>query len=98
MGDSAIPALRDALKNGLSAEAKDRVERLLAAAAEPVPSSGVGRQQVRAVAVLQRIGSEDARKLLEEMAGGLAKARLTREAAEALQVLRGRTSEPKQTR
>jgi hypothetical protein len=85
MGDSAIPALRAALKAGLSAEAAGRVERLLAAAAEPVPSSSLGRQQVRAVAVLQRIGSANARKLLEEFAGGLAEARLTREAADALQ-------------
>ncbi len=90
MGDSAIPALRAALKTGLSAEAKDQVERVIAAATERGPSSGLGAQQVRAVAILQRIGSEDARKLLEELSGGLDEARLTREAAEAVQVLRGR--------
>ncbi len=95
MGDSAIPALRAALQTGLSAEAKDRVERVIAAAAEPVRSSGFGAQQARAIAVLQRIGIEDARKLLEELAGGLAEARLTHEAAEALQSLRSRASESK---
>ncbi len=97
LGDSAIPVLRVMLKAGLSAEAKDRVERLLAAAAEPVPSSGLVRQQVRAVAILQRIGSEDARKLLQELAGGLAEARLTRVAAESLQSLRGPPREPKKS-
>jgi hypothetical protein len=85
MGDSAVPTLKAMRKAGLSVEAGSRVDSLLAAAASPLPASGRQAQQVRAIAILERIGSRDARKLLEELASGLAEARLTREAAEALQ-------------
>jgi hypothetical protein len=91
MGDSAIPALRAAVKSRLSAETRSRVKRLLDAAAEPVASSGRGAQQARAIVVLQRIGSKGAKKL----AGGLAEARLTREATEALKYLPLQAPEPK---
>lgn len=83
LGDSAVPALRAALKAGLPAESAARVERLLTEASAPIPPADVLRA-LRAVAVLQRIETEDARKLLEQLASGLAEARLTREATQAL--------------
>jgi hypothetical protein len=83
MGDSAVPALKALRKAGLSAEADSRVGKLLSAAAAPVPASGREMQQVRAVAIVERIGSDEARKLLRELAGGLAEARLTQEAIQA---------------
>jgi WD40 repeat protein len=83
LGDSAVPALRAAMKAKLPAESVTRIERLLADAAAPIPSAD-GLRPVRAVAVLQRIGNDDARKLLQQLASGLAEARLSREASRAL--------------
>jgi hypothetical protein len=87
LGETAVPALRAALKAGVSDEQKVRVDRLLAAAATPVIGPGDRLRQLRAVAVLERAGTDDARKLLDELAGGLSEARLTREAAAAIRRL-----------
>jgi len=43
---------------------------------------------VRAVAVLEWVGTKEARELLDRLAGGLADARLTREAKAAADRLR----------
>src|SRR5262249_6375268 len=87
LGDSAIGHLREALKAGLAAEAKARVERLLAEAESQAVPPGERQRQVRAVAVLERINNDDARKLLTDLAAGVPEARQTREAAEALKRL-----------
>jgi RNA polymerase sigma factor (sigma-70 family) len=79
-GDTAVSSLQAAIKGELSAEQTERVERVLAAAKSPV-LTGERLREVRAVAVLERVGSADARKLLDELAGGLPDARLTKEAA-----------------
>lgn len=84
LGDSAIPKLRATLKDNPSPEKKTRIERLLAEAAKFVLPPGERLQQVRAIAVLEHIGTDEAPRLLKELAGGLPEARLTREAAEAL--------------
>jgi RNA polymerase sigma factor (sigma-70 family) len=84
LGDAAVPALRAALGAKLSGEQKTRVDRLLAAATGPVLVPGDRLRQHRAVAVLEMAGTDDARKLLKELAGGLAGTRLTTEAGEAL--------------
>jgi WD40 repeat protein len=84
LGDRAVAPLRAALKAGLPAEAKRRVEALLAEADAPGIPAGERQRQVRAVAVLARINNVDSRKLLMELATGLPEARQTREAAEAL--------------
>jgi hypothetical protein len=49
---------------------------------QPLPP-GERLWAVWAVAVLERIGSDDARRLLEELAGGMPEARLTRETGAA---------------
>ncbi len=82
LGDAALPTLR-AVTN-LTAEQKPRVQRLLDAATAEVLPAGERLRQVRAVVVLDRLGTADARALLKELAGGVAEARLTREAKAAL--------------
>jgi RNA polymerase sigma factor (sigma-70 family) len=83
LGDTAVPALRQALKGKLSAEQKKRVEMILAAGAAPAVLSGDMLRQMRALTVLERVATPDARKLLAELTAGNPEARLTREAAAA---------------
>jgi hypothetical protein len=76
--DRIVPALEDALKNAESAELRRRLKDLL-------PTSQMIRspealRQVRAVEVLEHMGTPEARRLLEELASGAPEARLTREA------------------
>jgi hypothetical protein len=81
LGDLTEPALREALAGGPTPEVRRRVERLLEDAASLAP----GRlRQVRVVEVLEYAGTPEARRLLEELAGGAPEARLTREAQAAL--------------
>ena len=80
--DTAL--LRDALKTNPPAEAKKRIETLLAAFAPPAVPEGEVLRGVRAVWALERIGTADARRLLEDLAKGVESARLTREAKAAL--------------
>jgi RNA polymerase sigma factor (sigma-70 family) len=88
LGETATAHLRTAMATGLSAEQRARLKRLLAAFTEPVLQPGDRLRQVRAVAVLERIGSADAKKLLTELANGTPEARLTREAKASLDRLR----------
>jgi hypothetical protein len=82
LADAAVPTLR-AIGN-LTPEQKARVERLLTATKAQTLLGGERLRQVRAVAVLERLGTAHARELLKEVAGGVADARLTREAKAAL--------------
>jgi hypothetical protein len=84
LGDPAIPDLRKALKGELSVEQRRRIEAVLHDANAHLLPAGERLRAVRAVAVLERINSTDARKLLAEWANGLESARLTREAKAAL--------------
>jgi hypothetical protein len=84
LGDSAVEQMRAALKAGVPAEAKFRVERLLAEADATGFPPGARQREVRAIAVLERINTDDARKLLSELTKGLPNARLTHDAAAAL--------------
>jgi RNA polymerase sigma factor (sigma-70 family) len=86
--DRVVPVVEGALKNAKSAELRRRLKDLL-------PTSEVVRspemlRQVRAVEVLERIGTPEARRLLEELASGAPEARLTCEAKAALQRLTSR--------
>ncbi len=83
LGVEAESALRRALRDNLSAEAKRRVEALLEGPApRPVPSGELLRR-LRAIHVLEQIGSPEAARILQELAGGAPSARETLEAKTA---------------
>jgi RNA polymerase sigma factor (sigma-70 family) len=85
-GSAVVPALREALKTKPSLEARRRLERLLERATRPDRSPDVLRN-LRALQVLERVGTRQARQVLAELAGGAAHAPQTREAKSALQRL-----------
>jgi RNA polymerase sigma factor (sigma-70 family) len=89
LGLHAEPALRAALKAKPSLEQKRRIEAILATLAEvPQPLSAEELRQLRALIVLERIGTREARRVLEDMAKGSESARLTRQALAALACMR----------
>ena len=81
----AEPALRAALNVKPSLEQRRRIEELLAAARPPPTPEEL--RQLRALIVLERIGSPEARRLLKDAAKGPSSARLTRQARAALSCL-----------
>jgi WD40 repeat protein len=83
-GDTALPALRAALKGKLSSEQRERVERLVSVATNAVPTDEL-LQQLRAVAALEHAGTAEAKAILKDLAGGAAGGRLTLEASAALE-------------
>src|SRR5262249_41538573 len=80
LGDAAAPALHEALRTATSAERRRRVEELLAALATPAPLSGDVLRDLRAVALLERLGTPDAREILKTLASGPRDAQLTKAA------------------
>jgi WD40 repeat protein len=82
LGPLAAPALRAALAAKPTAEARERITKLLDRMATEL--SPADRRAVRALLVLERIGSADARALLKEWAAGAPAARLTEEAKASL--------------
>jgi hypothetical protein len=89
LGELAGPTLRAALAGQPSAEVRRRVGRLLGKLDAP-PSAPGRRREIRAVEVLERAGTPEARRLLEKLAKGAPAARLTREAKAALERFRDR--------
>jgi RNA polymerase sigma factor (sigma-70 family) len=85
-GPTAVPVLRDALAKGPSAEVRRQAERLLGKLGD-TPGAGESLRALRAVAVLERAGTPEARRLLGELAGGVPEVWLTREARESLERL-----------
>jgi WD40 repeat protein len=85
-GPAAVPALREALAAHPPPERRRRVESLLDKSKNSVPS-GEALRRLRAVQILEDIGSPEARRLLETMAGGAPAAAETREAKTALRRL-----------
>jgi hypothetical protein len=84
LGHQAGPALSTALKGDPTPEKKQRLEMLLQVLAEaPAFSSPKELQELRAVAVLERVDSPEARALLQELAKGIPSAPLTRHAQAA---------------
>jgi RNA polymerase sigma factor (sigma-70 family) len=86
LGDSAAAALEKALEEKPSLESRRRILALLQRLRRPVADAET-RRGLRALAVLEDIGSPEARKVLELMATGLPAARLTQEAKESLERL-----------
>jgi hypothetical protein len=83
LGYHAAPALRAALDAKPSAEARNRIEQLLAKVVGP-PAAGESLRTWRALAALESKGTAGAKQLLRELAGGAAGAWLTAEARAAL--------------
>jgi hypothetical protein len=84
LGESAESDLRHALANADELEMQRRLKDLLA----PLEGwSGERLRRLRATAVLEYIGTAEARKILESLAKGIPDARLTQEAKAALERL-----------
>jgi WD40 repeat protein len=86
LGRVAAPALREALKGRPSPEVRRQVERALARIDQRRHTREELRD-LRAVLVLEQIGSAEARALLRRLAAGAAEAPLTQEAKAALRRL-----------
>src|SRR5262249_21115081 len=83
-GKSAEAAMRKALQEGhSSAEVRLRLEAILERIGGP-PASGDGVRALRAIEVLEHIGTSEAKELLEKLAKNSDDARLAREAKAAL--------------
>jgi WD40 repeat protein len=84
LGELAIPALRKALASNPSIETRRRLEPML----DELTGSQLTAEQirvVRAVEVLDKIGSAEARKVLERLASGAPGSLTTRQAQSALE-------------
>jgi hypothetical protein len=79
LGEAADPGLRAALRDKPSLECKRRIEQLLAKTRLPLAAGDVLRG-VRAVHVLETIGTADAQQILQRLAKGAEGARLTEDA------------------
>jgi hypothetical protein len=84
LGEKAECALRGAILEGNDLEVRRRAERLL----KRLDGQALRAVERRCLALLEQIGSSEARKMLIELAGGASGALLTREAKSALGRLR----------
>jgi hypothetical protein len=82
LGEAVVPTLRDAARGNLSAEGKERVEKVIAA----LTGGATGEQlrQRRAVAVLEWSERTDADEHLRKLTAGDPAARLTKDARAAI--------------
>jgi RNA polymerase sigma factor (sigma-70 family) len=94
LGVEAELSLRRALRGNLSAEARRRVETLLEGPAPRTGPSGELLRRLRAIAVLEQVGSPQAARVLRELAGGAPSARETLEAKNASERLAHRAHRP----
>ncbi|HKB03510.1 MAG TPA: sigma-70 family RNA polymerase sigma factor [Gemmataceae bacterium] len=85
IGPEARPALRDALKRATSAEARDRLELLIAVRPE---SDQLGHAPARAMEALELMGTPEAREVLSVLSRRTVDTSLQRAATEALERLR----------
>jgi WD40 repeat protein len=84
-GDYAAQVLRGKLQDeGITLEMRRRIELLLPKLERFTPPSPPELRALRALVVLERIGNAQARKLVEQLAGGSPQARLTRQAQAVL--------------
>jgi hypothetical protein len=89
LGQQAESALRAALASKPSPEKRRRIEELLAAFQRaPSPPAPQELRQLRALIVLERIGTPEAQRLLEDVAKGPESSRLTHQARASLMCLR----------
>ncbi len=85
LGEQIEPSLRKALEGQPSEEVRRQIKAILDAP-RAVPS-GEALRTLRAIQVLERIGTPEARDVLKKLAAGAAGARQTREAQESLERL-----------
>lgn len=90
LGDLAEQALRQTLAHKPTLEVRRRVQTVLERLHGPLTRPEL-LQALRAVAVLEDIGTPEARRLLKELAQGAPEARLTREARESLRRIASRS-------
>jgi WD40 repeat protein len=84
LGAAALPAVADALADKPSPEQRRREQEFLESLRQKPPRLPAEElQALRALEVLERVGTPEARRLVETLAGG-GEARVTREAREAL--------------
>ena len=84
--EQAYPVLKEALAGEPPLETRRRLERLMARLGYPLTSAKTLRE-VRAVEILEHIGTEPARQLLQMLAAGTPGSRLTGEAKATLERL-----------
>jgi RNA polymerase sigma factor (sigma-70 family) len=82
-GPEAVPMFREVFAGKPSAEVRKQLEALQDTSPLPV-RPGEELRGIRAAAVLEQVGTPEARRLLEALAAGAPEARLTREAKAAL--------------
>ncbi len=82
LDEQAAPALRAALLGPLSEEQRRRIEQLLSAL--DIVRSPERLRHLRALEVLERIGTPDAERVIRTLAAGLPEARVTRDAKATL--------------
>jgi WD40 repeat protein len=85
LGELANTTLREALQRKPSLEMRRRIESLLAASR--LAHTAVERRHLRAVRVLESIGTREARQVLKTLSEGASDARRTRAAKDALRRL-----------
>jgi hypothetical protein len=91
LGDVVEPGLNEFLNGKLSAESRRRAEELLTQSAKAEPT-GEALRAIRAVEVLEYIGTPEACQVLQSLRNGAAEARLTREAKASLDRLAKRAA------
>jgi hypothetical protein len=84
IGEGAEPALRHVLSAKPSLEVQRRVEQLMSRLPSYPINSPERLRTIRAIQVLERLGTADARRLLGELTVGAAEALLTHEARRAM--------------
>jgi hypothetical protein len=84
IGEPVVPALRRALSGQPSTETRQRAEALLRKLTGPANISGERLRSLRAIEVLEQIGTAEALRLLESLAAGIAESLQTSAAREAL--------------
>lgn len=83
-GSEIEPVLRKAVQNNPSAELRRRVEALLRSLTCQTEMTSDALRQLRAIQILEQIGSPEARKILQALAEGASAAPGTRDAKSAL--------------
>jgi hypothetical protein len=96
MGERIVPALVEVLRRDLSAEAQRRAKVVLTqlGKAHVAVPTGKDLRDLRAVEILEKIGSPQARALLAALARGTPEARMTQEVKASLQRLERRIPRP----